>query len=79
MTLLWAVPVAAAAVATLVVAARSRAIEGEATALAHAVRGLRDVRAPLEAIRVTAAETDELVATFRGRHQVDDGRVEGGG
>ncbi|HEX6567794.1 MAG TPA: hypothetical protein VF015_01450 [Acidimicrobiales bacterium] len=77
MTLLWAVPVAAAAAATLLVAARARAIEDEAVALARATRQLREVRAPLDAIRTTAAETDSLVAAFRSRHPVDGGPVDG--
>jgi len=70
-TLLWALPVAAAAVATLLVAARGRAIEGEAAALAREVRRLREVRRPLAAVRSAAAETGEAVAAFRDRHPLD--------
>lgn len=71
MSLLWAVPVAAAAAATLLVAARGRAIEDEAAALARAVRRLREVRAPLAALRSAAGETGEVVAGFRDRHPLD--------
>jgi hypothetical protein len=70
-TLLWAVPVVAAAVATLLVVARARMVEDEAVGLARDVRRLREIRAPLGAIRATALETDGLVANFRGRHPLD--------
>lgn len=68
MTLLWAVPVVAAAVATVLVAARARAIEDEAVALAREVSRLRDVRSPLAALRSATHETDGVVAAFRQRH-----------
>lgn len=71
MTLLWAVPVAAAAVATLLVVARGRALEDESARLAHEVRRLRGLRAPLVAIRTATAETDEVAAAFRDRHPFD--------
>ena len=74
MTLLWAVPVVAAAVATLLVVARARTLEGEVVGLAHGVRRLRDIRAPLAAVRATAGETAELVAAFRRQHPVDGPR-----
>lgn len=68
MTLLWAVPVVAAAVATLLVVAHARPLEDEAVALVGAVRRLREVRAPLGAVRATVGETDAAVAAFRDRH-----------
>jgi hypothetical protein len=67
-SLLWAVPVVAAAVATLLVAARARSIEDEAQALARSVAQLGDVRRPLAALRDVADETDELVEEFRRHH-----------
>jgi hypothetical protein len=71
-TLLWTVPVVAAAVATLLVVARARAIEDEVVGLVDDVRRLREVRPPLGAIRATAGETDEVVGAFRERHPLDD-------
>jgi hypothetical protein len=71
-TLLWSVPVVAAAVATLLVVARARAIEDEVAGLVDDVAQLAEIRRPLDAIRATAAETDEVVAAFRERHPLDD-------
>ncbi len=71
MTLLWAVPVVAAAAATLLVVARARTLEDEVVGLVHDVRRLRDLREPLGAVRATAGETAELVAAFRRQHPVD--------
>lgn len=73
MTLLWAVPVVAAAVGTLLVAARARTLEDEVVGLVADVRDLRAVREPLRSIRVLMTETDALVAAFRERHPFDDG------
>lgn len=73
MTLLWAVPVVAAAVATVLVVATARTLEDEAVGLAHEVRHLHDVRGPLSAIRETTLETDQLVASFRHEHPVAGG------
>jgi hypothetical protein len=70
-TLVWAVPVVAAALATLVLLARARAVEDECVALAREVAALAEVRRPLAAVRDATAETDELVAAFRERHPVD--------
>ena len=72
MTLLWAVPVVAAAVGTLLVAARARTLEDEVVGLVADVRDLRAVRAPLATIRAMTAETDALVDAFRDRHRLDD-------
>ena len=71
MTLLWAVPVVAAAVAIVLVVARARRLEDEAAALARAVAQLRDIRSPLAALRGITDETDELVIDFRRRHPFD--------
>lgn len=68
MSLLWAVPVVAAAIATLLLVARARAIEEGALDVAREVRRLRDLRGPLAAIRATTGETDEVVRAFRQRH-----------
>lgn len=72
MALIWSVPVLAAAVATLVVVARSRSLEDEASALADEVARLAEIRRPLSAVRAAAAETDDLVRNFRAAHPVDD-------
>jgi methyl coenzyme M reductase beta subunit len=70
-TLVWAVPVVAAALATLVVVARARAVEDECGVLAREVAALAELRHPLAAVRDATAETDELAAAFRERHAVD--------
>ena len=77
MTLLWAVPVVAAAVATLVVVAWARTLEDEVAGLVADVRDLRAVCEPLAGIRAMTDETDALVAGFRARHPLD-GDVNGG-
>ena len=79
MTLLWAVPVAAAALATLVVVAWARLIEDATVEVAHAVRRLHAIRAPLGAVRTTMAETDDVVASFRHHHPFDADRAAGSG
>lgn len=79
MTLLWAVPVVAAAVCTLLVAARARTLEDEVVGLVADVRDLRGVREPLRGIRALTTETDALVAAFRDRHPFDDGCSPGHG
>jgi hypothetical protein len=70
-TLVWAVPVVAAALATVLLVARARAVEDECVVLAREVAALAELRRPLVAVRDTAAETDELVAAFRKQHPVD--------
>ena len=72
MTLLWAVPVVAAALATLLVVTRARSLEDEAVGLAHDTARLRDIHSPLVSVRAAARETDVLVAAFRQRHPLDD-------
>jgi hypothetical protein len=70
-TLVWAVPVVAAALATLVVVARARGVEDECVALAREVAALAELRRPLAAVRDATVETDEAVAAFRERHAAD--------
>jgi hypothetical protein len=69
--LIWSVPVLAAAVATLVVVAWSRSLEDEATALAHDVARLAEVRKPLSAVRSTVEDTGDLVRRFGAAHPLD--------
>lgn len=73
MTLVWAAPVAAAAVAALLLVARGRALEDEAARMAGAVRRLGELRRPLAAIRTATEETGALAAAFRERHPLDGG------
>lgn len=68
MTLIWAVPVVAAAAAALVLVATARALEDSAAGLARDVGRLGELAAPLVAVRATVAETDELATGFRARH-----------
>ncbi|HKE73948.1 MAG TPA: hypothetical protein VKB57_10065 [Acidimicrobiales bacterium] len=78
MSLLWAVPVVAAAAATLLVAARARAVEDVARDLAAEVAALRSLRAPLAGLRRSTAETDALVAAFGDAHgPAPDGEGDG--
>ena len=64
-TLLWAVPVVAAALATALLVARARAVEDACVDLAGEVAALRRGAAPLAAVRDATADTDALVAEFR--------------
>lgn len=72
MTLVWAVPVVAAAAATVLVVAWARPLEDAAVALAREMRGLRQVVRPLESVRAAMVETDEVVAGFRRSHVFDE-------
>ena len=76
MTLVWAVPALAAAVAVVCVLARARALEETAADLAADVGRLRRLREPLAEVRRATADTDRLVADFRDAHPLDAG---GGG
>lgn len=71
MSLIWAVPVVAAAAAIGLVAARARAIEDAARDLAAEVAALRALRAPLAAVRRATAETEARVAAFGAAHGPD--------
>jgi hypothetical protein len=71
MSLLWALPVVAAAAATVLVVAWARPLEDAAVALAREVRRLRHVEGPLGSVRAALAETDEVATGFRRRHGID--------
>ena len=73
MTLLWAVPALAAAVAVICVLARARALEDAAADLAAEVGRLRRLRAQLAEVRRATADTDRLVYDFRDAHPLDAG------
>jgi hypothetical protein len=77
-TLLWAVPVAAAAVACALAAGRARAVEDAVRDLAGEVRALAALQAPLAALRHSTAETEGLVADFSAAHRPAD-PPDGGG
>lgn len=62
MSLLWSVPVVAAALATVVVALAARPLSDEAAGVAADVRRLRELRRPLGAVRSVLAETGDLAA-----------------
>lgn len=68
MTLVWAVPVVAAAVATALVAAAARPMGDELTALVDDVRRLRQMREPLARVRAATADSAALAAAYRRRH-----------
>ncbi|HLM64381.1 MAG TPA: hypothetical protein VK306_08800 [Acidimicrobiales bacterium] len=70
MSIVWAVPVIAAAVAAGLVAAHARRLEDAATALTREVGRLSELRWSLAALRSAAQETDARVAGFRARHAV---------
>ncbi len=67
-TLVWAVPVVAAAVATIVVAAAARPVGDEMAGLVEDVRALRRLRDPLARVRTATADTEALAAAYRRRH-----------
>ena len=68
MTLVWAVPVVAAAVATLLVVGRARRIEDEVRGLAEEIARLGEVRPRLGAVRAATAEAEAVATAFRDRH-----------
>lgn len=72
MSLLWCIPVVAAAVAAGLVAAHARPLEDAGRELAESVARLGELRWRLAQLRVSARETDARVATFRGRHRADN-------
>ncbi|MGH9227725.1 MAG: hypothetical protein ACRD07_03165 [Acidimicrobiales bacterium] len=77
MSLLWTVPVVAAALATGLVAARARALEDASVGLAVEIRRLRELRPRLAAVRTGLQETGERAAELSRRHPlapVDDTR-----
>ena len=68
MTLVWAVPVVAAAVATVLVAAAARPVGDEVTALVDDVRSLRQLRESLDQVRGATDDSAALAASYRRRH-----------
>ncbi|HZM31630.1 MAG TPA: hypothetical protein VFB77_14130 [Acidimicrobiales bacterium] len=74
MTLVWAVPALAAAVAVVCVLVRARALEDATADLAAEVGRLRRLREPLDEVRRAAADTDRLAADFRDAHPLDADR-----
>jgi hypothetical protein len=70
--LVWAVPVVAAAAATLFVVTYARSVEDEVRALAVEVSRLSALRPRLAALREAAAETDGVLDDFRDRHAASD-------
>jgi hypothetical protein len=72
-TLVWAVPALAAAVAVVCVLVPARALEAAASDVAAEVGRLRRLREPLAEVRRATADTDRLVAGFRDAHPLDAG------
>jgi hypothetical protein len=70
-TLVWAVPVVAAALAMAWLLTRARALEEAVTDLAGEARELHRLRVPLAEIRRATADTDALVTDFREAHATD--------
>jgi hypothetical protein len=70
MSLVWSVPVVAAAVGAALVLSRVRALEEAAFALRREVALLASLRRPLRRLREATDETDVVVAAFRARHQM---------
>jgi hypothetical protein len=73
-SLLWTVPVLSAAVATGLVATRTRALEDATVDLALEVRRLRELQPRLEGVRAGLRETRVRAAWLSRRHPlvVDD-------
>jgi hypothetical protein len=76
-SLIWSVPVVAAALAIGLVAARARALEDATVDLASEVRRLRELQPRLAALRAGFQETGERATELSRRHPlapVDDTR-----
>jgi hypothetical protein len=76
-SLIWSVPVVAAALAIGLVAARARALEDATVDLASEVRRLRELQPRLAAVRAGFQETRERATELSRRHPlapVDDTR-----
>jgi len=76
-TLVWAVPVVAAALATVIVAAAGRPLADEVAALGAAVRRLGDLRPRLAAVRAQTAESAALADAYRRRHGAEPDAADG--
>ena len=70
MSLVWCVPVVAAAVAGALLALSARSLEDAGRGLAQEVARLGELRWQFAALRSSARETDRRVAAFRERHPV---------
>jgi hypothetical protein len=70
-SLVWSVPVVAAAVAAGLVLSRVRALEDAVFGLWREVARLSELRRPLAGLRQATRETDALAAAFRARHAPD--------
>ncbi len=68
MSLLWAIPVAAAAGAMGIVVVLGGALEQAARGLTEEVAALRELRGPLAGLRRATLETDARVVAFRAQH-----------
>lgn len=68
MSVLWAVPVVAAAVATGLVVVRARALEDASVAVVHEVGRLAELPTRLVAVGAALQETSARAAAFRLRH-----------
>jgi len=69
-SLLWTVPVVAAAIGTGLVAARARALEDAAVGLAIEVRRLGELRRPLTSVTAGLRQTRERAEELSRRHPV---------
>jgi hypothetical protein len=67
-SLLWTVPVVAAALAAGLVAARARALEDATVDLAVEIRRLRDLRPRLAGVRAAVRDIRERAAELSRRH-----------
>jgi hypothetical protein len=67
-SLLWTVPVVAAALAAGMVGARARALEDATVDLAVEIGRLRDLRPRLAGVRAALRDTDERAAELSRRH-----------
>jgi hypothetical protein len=67
-SLLWTVPVVAAALATGLVAARARALEDATVDLAIEIRRLRELRPRLAGVRAALRDTRERASELSRRH-----------
>ena len=68
-TLVWAVPVVAAAVATTLVALAARPLGDELAGLVDDVRLLRGLREPLARVRAATDDSEAIAAAYRRRHR----------
>jgi len=66
--LVWSIPVVAAAVATILVAAAARPVGDELTGLVDDVRGVRSLREPLARVRAATDDSEALATAYRRRH-----------